>query len=157
MFLRQCTCELQAIHTVIDVRSGLKHPERACHIRHCQYLYLQFILKSIILEGKILLEAVTPALLHVIVHYVVIKVHVCALLILFIGKLWLLMPLQDHTSICVRGTRRPQKAMAFKSSRADLSTAQMSVYDVQEQAHKCQGSNTSPLLRLAGAQNLLCI
>lgn len=68
---------------------------------HCiqqllEALHLQFILQSVILEREVLLEAVAPARLHVVMHYVVIEIYIRSLLILFIGELGLLMPLHNH-------------------------------------------------------------
>ena len=57
-------------------------------------LNLKLIFQSIVFESEVLLQSIAPSRLHIVMHDVVVKVHIRALLILFISELGLLMPLQ---------------------------------------------------------------
>ena len=57
-------------------------------------LHTQFIFEQLVLQDKVLLEAVALAHLLVIMDDAVVEVDVGALLVLIIGCLWFLVPLQ---------------------------------------------------------------
>ena len=61
-------------------------------------LHTQLILQQLVLEDKVLLEAVAPAHLLVVMDDAVVKVHICPLLVLIIGCLGVLMPLDSIKS-----------------------------------------------------------
>ena len=67
--------------------------------------HAQLVLKQLVFKDEILLEAVAPAHLLVVMDDAVVKVHIGPLLVLIIGCLGLLMPLQS-----IKGPLRSSEA-----------------------------------------------